>query len=249
MTRFTDRVERDLGQIADRATPSSTAWEAIRHRIDEQDFTEPTMEVIMLSPETNRYDNRTRRWLMAAAAVAALALIGGLIFAGTRADEDTVPADQTPATVPATIALELPVTVTYPDFGDFELQELFVSPLVDDTSVEADGDPDTDYVQAVFEITIPATGTAKRLVSHSTLMQLTGPGLDQPVNPERVWNEVHERQTAPLSLEPGQSVVRQWSFPIPAGTDPSTLTIRIGTDGEAGAAIPLADPAPTAQGD
>jgi hypothetical protein len=248
MTRFTDRVERDLGQIADRATPSSTAWEAIRHRIDEQDFTEPTMEVIMLSPETNRHDNRTRHWLMAAAGIAALALIGGLIFAGTRADEDTVPADETPAAVPVTIALELPVTVTYPGFGDFALQELFVTPMVDDTSTEADDDPDTDYVQAVVEITIPATGTAKRLVSHGTLMRLSGPGVDD-VNAKQVWNEAHERQTAPLSLEPGQSVVRQWSFPVPAGTDPSTLTIRIGTDGEAGAAIPLADPAPTAQGD
>jgi hypothetical protein len=38
---------------------------------------------------------------MVAASVAVLALIGGLIFAGTRADEDLVPADQPVPTVPA----------------------------------------------------------------------------------------------------------------------------------------------------
>ena len=85
MTRFTERVERDLGQIADRATPSSTAWEAIRHRIDEQDTSEPTMEVIMLDPNRTHPPARSRTWMAVAAAIAALALIGGLIVAGTRA--------------------------------------------------------------------------------------------------------------------------------------------------------------------
>ena len=90
MTRFTDRVERDLSQISDRATPSSTAWEAIRHRIDEQDTTAPTMEVIMLDPDTNRLDRRPRTGLLVAASVAAIALVGGLIVVANR-DDDSPP--------------------------------------------------------------------------------------------------------------------------------------------------------------
>jgi hypothetical protein len=101
MTRFTERVERDLEQIADRATPSSTAWEAIQQRIDDQDITEPTSEVIMLAPERNEPSTTSHRWMMVAAAVAALALVGGLILAATRTDEDPVPADQPEPTLPA----------------------------------------------------------------------------------------------------------------------------------------------------
>ena len=91
MTRFTDRVERDLTQISDQASPSSTAWEAIRHRIDEQD-TEPTMEVIMLDPDTNKLNKRPRTGLLVAASVAADALIGGLIVVANR-DDAAPPAD------------------------------------------------------------------------------------------------------------------------------------------------------------
>ncbi len=99
MTRFTDRVTRDLHQIADRSTPSSTAWDSIRTRIDEQADQPPTMEVIMLSPDRN--DSPKRGWMLAAAAVAGLALVGGLVFATTRSDDDTVPADTPTATLPA----------------------------------------------------------------------------------------------------------------------------------------------------
>ncbi len=98
MTRFTDRVTRDLHQIADRSTPSSTAWDSIRTRIDEQTDQPPTMEVIMLSPDRN--DQPKRGWMLAAAAVAGLALVGGLVFATTRSD-DTAPADTPTATLPA----------------------------------------------------------------------------------------------------------------------------------------------------
>ena len=98
MTRFTDRVTRDLHQIADRSTPSSTAWDSIRTRIDEQTDQPPTMEVIMLSPDRN--DQPKRGWMLAAAAVAGLALVGGLVFATTRSDDDTVPAD-TPMATPS----------------------------------------------------------------------------------------------------------------------------------------------------
>jgi hypothetical protein len=108
MTRFTERVERDLGQIADRATPSSTAWGAIQQRIDEQDINELTLEVIMLSPERNESPTTSHRWMRVAAAAAALVLVGGLIFATTRADEDPVPADQPELTVPAAPSTSLP---------------------------------------------------------------------------------------------------------------------------------------------
>lgn len=101
MTRFTERVERDLGQIADRATPSSTAWETIQHRIDEQTATAPTTEFIMLSPDRNESPTRRRRPLMVAAVVAVLALVVGLIIAATRVDEDLVPADEPVPTLPA----------------------------------------------------------------------------------------------------------------------------------------------------
>ena len=67
---------------------------------DEQDA-ESTLEVIMLASDRNEARPRTRTWMMVAAAIAALALIGGLIVAGTRVDEDPVPADEPEATVPA----------------------------------------------------------------------------------------------------------------------------------------------------
>jgi hypothetical protein len=105
MKRFTERVERDLGQIADRATPSSTAWAAIQHRIDKQDTTnESTMEVIMLSPNRNEPRNQSRTWMLIAASVAALALIGGLIVATNR--DDNVPANQPAVTVPGTLGVD-----------------------------------------------------------------------------------------------------------------------------------------------
>lgn len=104
MTRFNrdllGRVERDLGQIADHATPSSTtAWEAIRQRIDDQ-TDEPTMEVIMLAPNDHDPSRRNRTWLLIAASVAAIALVGGLIVAASRTGDDNAPADR--PTVPST---------------------------------------------------------------------------------------------------------------------------------------------------
>jgi hypothetical protein len=120
MTRFTERVTRDLDQIADRSTPSSTAWESIRTRIESQ-VDQPTVEVIMLSPDRN--DSPKRGWMLAAAAVAALALVGGLVFATTRSDDDdTVPADTPEVTTPVDPAPDAevdpdadPIVVPAPD--------------------------------------------------------------------------------------------------------------------------------------
>jgi hypothetical protein len=80
--RLHSRLDSELVQFDDPIgpAPSSTARDAIQHRIDEP-------------PSTSR------RWLMVAAAVAALALVGGLIFAGTRVDEELVPADQPESTL------------------------------------------------------------------------------------------------------------------------------------------------------
>jgi hypothetical protein len=56
------------------------------------------MEVIMLSPDRN--DSPKRGWMLAAAA-GVIVLIGGLVFATTRSDDDPVPADTPTATLPA----------------------------------------------------------------------------------------------------------------------------------------------------
>ena len=103
------RLDGERMQLDDPIAPapsSTTPWPT-QHRIGEQDITEPTdttgptLEVIMLSPDRNESPNTSQRWMMVAASVAALALVGGLIFAATRADEDPVPADQPAPTVPA----------------------------------------------------------------------------------------------------------------------------------------------------
>ena len=123
MTRFTDRVERDLSQISDRATPSSTAWEAIRHRIDEQDsqpHRDTTTEVIMLDPDTNRLQKRPRTGLLVAASVAAIALVGGLVVVANR-DDDASPADR-PEPTPTVVATDPAIA------GDPEAAPVVVDP-------------------------------------------------------------------------------------------------------------------------
>lgn len=101
MKRFTNRVTRDLGQIADRATPSPTAWEKIQQRIDEQ-TDEPTMEVIMLDPDRKPSTTRPKPWLMVTAAAAAVLIIVGIVVAASGSDDEggqvtTVDPEPTPA--------------------------------------------------------------------------------------------------------------------------------------------------------
>lgn len=257
MTRFTERVERDLEQIAGRATPSSTAWEAIQQRIDDQDITEPTSEVIMLAPERHESPTKNPRWMMVAAAVAALALIGGLIVAATRTDEDPVPADQPEPTLPAAepeteaaaptpvaLGLELPVTVTYLDL-EWELQEVVISPQVDITSTEPDDDVETDYVHTVLYVTNPMVDYAlPGGISQSGLTRLDVPGLEQPLKADEIWDEANEPSKGNWSLEPEQSITRTWSFPVPAGTDVSGATLVVTLDGGRDAARPQLIPFP-----
>jgi ketosteroid isomerase-like protein len=59
-----------------------------------------TMTLTASEPETSDNNNQKRPWILVAAAVAALALIGGLIYAG-NVDDEQVPADQPVQTVPA----------------------------------------------------------------------------------------------------------------------------------------------------
>lgn len=115
MSKFTERVEQDLSQIADRATPSSTAWESIQHRIAEQ-TTQPTMEVIMLNPDQKKPNNISRTWLAVAAALILVLGIGS-VFAvlnqDDRNDIDTV--DIPEDTVPLDLDAEQEPDVLVPD--------------------------------------------------------------------------------------------------------------------------------------
>jgi hypothetical protein len=67
-----------------------------------------TMEVNMLSPDRIEPRNRSRTWMVVAASVAALALVGGLIVIANRDTDDNVPADQPPVsiTVPGTAGVD-----------------------------------------------------------------------------------------------------------------------------------------------
>jgi ketosteroid isomerase-like protein len=97
MSRVEDRLRRDLRQIADRAAPSPTAWDAIRSRIDSQDPAEET-EVIMLTEE----QPTRRRWLvpgLAAAAAAIAIVVGVTIFAQDDETEVSTATDATEVSV------------------------------------------------------------------------------------------------------------------------------------------------------
>jgi hypothetical protein len=90
MNRLEHRIERDLRQIADRATPSPDAWDTILARIADQEPDTET-EIIMLTEATPR---STRRWLLlasAAAAVVAIIAAAVIAFAVSSSDDDQTP--------------------------------------------------------------------------------------------------------------------------------------------------------------
>ncbi|MEO1064931.1 MAG: hypothetical protein AAFZ07_26240 [Actinomycetota bacterium] len=96
MSRFTEGLERQLGQIADRATPSFTAWEAIRQRVAEQ-ANEPEMEVVMLTTDPSPEQLRVRRRYLVAVALVGLVLLGGLVaLAAGRDGSESVPVTRPP---------------------------------------------------------------------------------------------------------------------------------------------------------
>lgn len=110
MSRFNDRVERDLRHIADEATPSSTAWEAIQTRIAEQ-ANQPELEITMLKPNPTPH-RRARTWILGAAA-ALLLIVGGLYVALSRDDDSSLdvvddPEISVPTTPPTTTSTTVP---------------------------------------------------------------------------------------------------------------------------------------------
>jgi len=102
MSHFSERLERDLQHIADRATPSPTAWAAIQTRIAEQ-ADQPELEIIVLKP--NPKPNPPTRMLLLTAAAAVL-VVGGLYLTLSGGEDslvrttDTVD-NPTPSTTPA----------------------------------------------------------------------------------------------------------------------------------------------------
>jgi hypothetical protein len=175
MTRFTDRVSRDLHQIADRATPSSTAWDSIRTRIEEQ-ADQPTMEVIMLSPDRN--DPPKRGWMLAAAAGTVI-LIGGLVFAVTRSDDDTAPADTPPPTLPAEPNPE--IDAADPETAD---PDTAVAPeLETDTPSEPGTDTPSEPEPRTGPVTVSVTGS----FTDAQPLLTPGPGPVQALVGERTF--------------------------------------------------------------
>lgn len=86
MSRLTDRLERDLAEIAGRAAPSPAAWDTIRRRIGTPED-EMETKIVMLSPEAGVRDHRRRAWLVAGAAALLAILAIGLALA-QRPDDD-----------------------------------------------------------------------------------------------------------------------------------------------------------------
>ena len=95
MSSFVDRVQRDLGHIADRATSSPNAWEDIQTRIAER-ADQPEMEIAMLKPNP-KPNRRPQMWV--AAAAAAVVVLSGLYLALSGGGDDTPRVTETDDTV------------------------------------------------------------------------------------------------------------------------------------------------------
>lgn len=95
MSRFSERVVRDLGQIADRATPSAlpTAWDAIQSRIVEQ-ANQPPEKVVLL--DEDRPSRRPIGAWVAGAAVASLLVVVGMIAFRSLDDDSSEIATSSP---------------------------------------------------------------------------------------------------------------------------------------------------------
>jgi hypothetical protein len=161
MNRLEHRIERDLRQIADRATPSPDAWETILSRIADQEPDTET-EIIML---TEAAPHSTRRWLLlgsAAAAVLAVVVAAVIAFAINSDDEQT-PSPVATAT-PTTLA---PTTLAPTTLAPTTLAPTSVAPTVPGESdcpntygggcrgLLAAGTHTTNWFQPVMTYTVP----------------------------------------------------------------------------------------------
>lgn len=117
MTKFTDRLENDLEQIADQATPSSNAWQTIQNRMAEP-ATNDAREIIMLTDEREiaeeAAEGRRRNWLAVAAAIALLAVAAGVIFGTGGSDELDITDQPTTEDVIEESLEEAPTTTAAP---------------------------------------------------------------------------------------------------------------------------------------
>ena len=112
-----DRMQGPVDPTTLIADTARTADNPTLSLVTDQPDTEPTTEIMMLSPDRNEPPARSRTWLLIAACVAALALVGGLLVATDRGSDDE-PADEpteTLALAPAlpeagNIALIVPAT-------------------------------------------------------------------------------------------------------------------------------------------
>jgi hypothetical protein len=153
MTRFEDTLRRDLHVIADRATPSSDAWDSIRTRIVDQDPVQET-EIIMLTDNTMP----ARRWPLVAAAAAVIALaIGAIVSFGTGGDDEQIPSE--------------PVPTVQPPPDDTETDA-----IVDGMTGDADaGDTATDDAADATTRTVTLSGTSEV----STVIDESTPGVGE----------------------------------------------------------------------
>lgn len=119
MNRAEHQIERDLRQIADRATPSPDAWTSILTRITNQNPDTET-EIIVLTEDTPR---SARRWPPLASAAAAVLVVGAIVIAfavnNTNSDDAQSPSPsaqspsaQSPAS--AAVATVAPTTSAAP---------------------------------------------------------------------------------------------------------------------------------------
>jgi len=102
MTKFTDRLENDLSHIADQASPSPTAWDAIQQRMAEPEPND-ARDIIMLTDEREQVATPAvdRRWLAVAAAIAIGVLAIGASALGRRAPAALLVTDAPPEEVVA----------------------------------------------------------------------------------------------------------------------------------------------------
>lgn len=164
MSRFAERMASDLHQIADRATPSSTAWDSIRTRIDEQ-TDEPDMEVIMLAPDDSKATKRT--WVTAGAvavAAAVLVIIGIVALTGGEDATDTVTdPDVKSTTTTSTPAVEPGPVSDFEDIAGTYLRQAPGNPtflhFFEDGSIHLSENVDliVDRPQLIFETRFEGT--------------------------------------------------------------------------------------------